>query len=135
MLRRKPQTYKEWLNALNNSVRMEDILDAAVNAAKVAPDKKTAFDDATLILANMHKREMSKAVENPVLERTIQDKFNQITERLFKASFDKVLNHVITVEPNFDPQAVALKKADRAALGFLEPPKTKDGYGSLGFLN
>jgi len=130
---RQPQTYQEWLNELNNSTQQSRILECAVVAAKLAPNQKAAFHDAALVLAGMYKREMFKAIDNPVLERTIKSKFNAVTQKLFQGSIDKVLEHVIATEPSFDPQASGIRQGTRGALGFIKPPH-KDGKSSLGFL-
>jgi len=130
---RQPQTYQEWLNELNNSTQQARILECAVSAAKLAPSPKVAFHDAALVLANMYKREMNKAADNPVLERTIKSKFDTITQKLFQGPMSKVLEHVIATEPSFDPQASGIRQGTRGALGYINPPH-KDGKSSLGFL-
>lgn len=128
---RQPQTYQEWLDALNNTTQQGDMLKCAVAAAKLAPDPKTAFHDAALVIAGMYKREMTKAADSPIMERNVKNRFNYITQKLFQGPIDKVIEHILTTEPNFDPQASRFKQT--GGLGYIAPPN-KDGKGSLGFL-
>jgi len=127
---RQPQTYQEWLDALNNSTQQSDMLKCAIAAAKMAPNTKAAFHDASLVIAGMYKREMIKAPDSPMVERNVKNRFTCVTRKLFQAPMDKVLEYVLATEPSFDTQG---RFRQSGGLGYIAPPH-KDGKSSLGFL-
>lgn len=135
MQQRKPVTYQDWLNELYNNHSSESIIGCAVEVAKRAPDKKTAFHDVSLVLAQMYNRDMVKAKENPIIEREIKTRFNDVTTTLFKTDFDKVLHYVITAEPQFDPGAAKAVIEDKKPLGFIKASAPSDpDRKPLGFI-
>lgn len=143
MQKREPATYQDWLNELYNNHGKEAILACAVEVAKRAPDKKTAFHDVSLVLAQMYKRAMVKAQENPIVEREVKNCFNDVTTTLFKTDLEKVIKYVVTTEPNFDPSAKTgklgfvksdLTDPDKKPLGFIKTTP-RNGNPSLGFID
>jgi len=156
MHQERPQTYEQWLSEVKFSNTLEDtlsgpgIITAAQQVGRLNPNKKAARHDIALVLADKYRGEAARAGGHPMLIRTIDEKFNKISQILFKSSFESLYNYVIKNEPSFDPVATNLAKGGaklgcmgqkcrtneqgvpQSNLGFLGGEATTGG--SLGFL-
>lgn len=105
----EPASYQDWLNELNFSSNPEQMVIAAKEAAKRNPNRQKVKHDIALILAEMYRREMTKAADRPIVARVVREKFTTVTHNLFKQPIDHIVAYVINAEPNFDRQATAVK--------------------------
>jgi hypothetical protein len=144
MQRRQPQSYEDWLSEIKFSNSLDAALDgpgiipAAMQAARMNPDKKAARHDVALVLADKYRGEIQRAGGRPMLIKVIDDKFDKIGQIIFKSKFSSIYKYVLENEPNFDPKATNLAKGG-AALGFIKRPDRVNDNGvvekGLGFLN
>jgi hypothetical protein len=125
-----PSTYEQWLSEIKFSNEIEDIIKAAKEASKYKADKNELRHDVALVLADKYRTEIKLAGGRSMLIRTIRDKFEKITQILFKSNLGGMLNYVIKNEPNFDIGAT--KKAQgMTPLGFIDAGKTVDSKGRV----
>jgi len=156
MHQERPQTYEQWLSEVKFSNTLEDgpngpgIITAARQVGRLNPDKKAARHDIALVLADKYRGEARRARGHQITIKAIDEKFNEISQILFKSSFQSLYGYVLKNEPSFDPTATNLAKGgaklgcmgqqcrtnekgvDQPGLGFLGDQST--GSGSLGFL-
>jgi len=134
----KPKTYNDWLNELNFSVKEDDMIVAATNAGKLAADKNAARHDIALVLARKYQAEMRKNGKNGMVARDINERYEHVSQNLFKSKFDSLLAYVVKNEPEFDIRSTG-EQAGKTTLGFVKATVTKDprkGYDRtpLGFM-
>lgn len=142
-MQRQPQSYEEWLSEIKFANTLEDslggpgILTAAAQVARLNPSKDAARHDIALVLAAKYQGEMQRAGGRPMLVRIIEDKFDKISQMIFKSNFTSLYQYVIKNEPSFDPKATNLAQGG-AALGFVKKPGRVNEKGivekGLGFL-
>lgn len=157
MHQERPQTYEQWLSEIKFANSIEDTLDgpgiitAAQQVGRLSPDKKAARHDIALVLADKYRGEAKRAGGRSMLINAINEKFDKISQILFKSNFQSLYNYVIANEPSFDPIATNLAKGGaklgcmgakcrvnekgvaQPGLGFLGG-ENSTGTGSLGFL-
>ena len=154
MHQEQPQTYEQWLSEVKFSNTLEDslsgpgIITAAKQVGRLNP--QAARHDIALALADKYRGELRRAGSHPMMMRAVNEKFDRISQVLFRSSFQSLYNYVIKNEPSFDPTATNLAKGGaklgcmgqqckpddqgiiKPGLGFLGGEST--GSGSLGFL-
>lgn len=133
----QPKTYEEWLSELNFSTKPEEMISAALMAAKLSPNKKAATHDVSLVLANMYKREVNYARGQTMVIKRVGDKFEFVSQKLFKRPFSALLDYIKRSEPEFDHKATSYAKGAKAP-GFIKADSTYDNKGNerkpLGFV-
>lgn len=133
----KPQTYQDWLNELNFSAKVPEMVNAATNAAQAAMDKSAVRHDIALILATKYKKDIDRTAGNAMLVRAVEERYETVAQTLFKSRFSSLLNYVLKEEPNFDIQK-KVENEGKTPLGFIKPVVTKADDGTvrlpLGFM-
>lgn len=138
MRRKEPTTYKEWMDELNCSGKPAEMKFAAMQAYKLNPNKKKAYQDIAVVLCEMYRRDMTRVTEQPMVIRAIKEKFDDVAGALFRKPMLDVLNEVKAALPNFDARAT-IEASGQRPLGFLKAASTVDEKGAerspLGFVS
>lgn len=133
----KPKTYQDWLNELNFSVTEQQMINAAINAGNLVADKNIARHDIALILVHKYKTEMKRTSNSAMLATTINKRFEDVTQALFKSKFSALMSYVLKNEPELDIQ-YKNKIQGKTPLGFVDAGETVDEKGNprtpLGFI-
>ena len=155
---KRPQTYQDWLNELNLTTKIDEMINAAIMASKLNPNVAQVRYDVALVLANMYQREISKSRGHAMVLKQIRKKYDDVSKALYKVNFGIVLQKVIESEPNFDPKATAISQGKtppgyiksvasiddkgntRSPLGFVRKPKAREDaegnfHPGLGYLD
>lgn len=129
------KSYQQWLNELNWASRADQMIEALVKIGQLNPDKKAAQRDAAFVLVEMYNRELSSVKGQSMAVRTIEKKFEGVTQAVFKKPFSAILNYVNQNAPSsLKPISLGyIKPSDvvdsqgrkRVPLGFMKKPKGK----------
>lgn len=137
MQRKQPTTYQEWINELNCATKPAEMMHAARQAYALSPNKKQAYNNIAVVLAEMYRRDMTRATDQPMVIRAIREKYDEVSSTLLKKPMQEILDAVKAALPNFDARATIEANGTRP-LGFLKADSTVDDKGEerapLGFV-